>query len=122
LSEYLQNAIMERDNLVNTGKSSTGISSFLRETVDNIKGVDQEQAKRERLQKLDAKIAEATIYYFIDYLYSYKGDKMNLTKEVENSNDVSDQFSLEVAKEYEIFQIAKNIEMKDCLLAYADSH
>ncbi|CAG8675775.1 24264_t:CDS:10, partial [Racocetra persica] len=103
LSEYLQNAIMERDNLINTGKSSTGISSFLRETVDNIKGVDQEQAKRERLQKLDAKIAE-------------------LKKEVENSNDVSDQFSLEVAKEYEIFQIAKNIEMKDCLLAYADSH
>ncbi|CAG8635798.1 12179_t:CDS:10, partial [Dentiscutata heterogama] len=103
LSEYLQNALMERDNLINTGKSSTGISSFLRETVDNIKGVDQEQVKKERLQKLDAKIAE-------------------LKKEVENSNDVSDQFSLEVAKEYEIFQTAKTIEMKDCLLAYADSH
>ncbi|CAG8490498.1 7117_t:CDS:2 [Acaulospora colombiana] len=103
LSEYLQNAMTERENLLNTGKSSTGISSFLREKVDNIKGVDQEQAKRERLQKLDAKIAE-------------------LKKEVESSNDVANQFSSEVSKEYEIFQNAKTIELKDYLLSYTESH
>ncbi|CAG8481128.1 4764_t:CDS:10 [Acaulospora morrowiae] len=103
LSEYLQNSLNERENLFNTGKSSTGISSFLREKVDNIKGVDQEQAKRERLQKLDAKIAE-------------------LKTEVENSQDISNKFSSEVTKEYEVFQNSKTVELKDYLLSYTDSH
>ncbi|CAG8467396.1 8912_t:CDS:10 [Diversispora eburnea] len=103
LSEYLQNALNEKANLVNTGKASTGISSYLREKVDNIKGIDQEQAKKEKIQKLDTKILE-------------------LQKEVESSNDVANKFSSEVAKEFEVFQTGKTIEMKDYLLLYADSH
>ncbi|KAG9293932.1 hypothetical protein G9A89_019270 [Geosiphon pyriformis] len=103
LSDYLQNAITERENLVSTGKSSTGFSAFVREKVDNIKGVDQERAKQERLARLDAKISE-------------------LKEEVEGSNDISNSFSGEVAKEYEIFQGAKAVELKESLLSYTDSH
>ncbi|CAI2168113.1 5132_t:CDS:10 [Funneliformis geosporum] len=103
LSEYLQGARTEKENIISTGKGSMGLSSFLREKVDYIKNVDQEQAKKERIQKLDAKINE-------------------LSKEVESSNDISEKFSEEVAKEYEIFQTAKTVELKECLLAYTDRH
>jgi hypothetical protein len=51
--------LIEKENLVSTGKGSTGLSSFL---VDYIKNVDQEQAKKERLQKLDAKITEVCLF------------------------------------------------------------
>ncbi|CAB4409033.1 unnamed protein product [Rhizophagus irregularis] len=100
LSEYLQGALIEKENLVSTGKGSTGLSSFL---VDYIKNVDQEQAKKERLQKLDAKITE-------------------LKREVESSNDISEKFSDEIVKEYEVFQNIKTVELKDSLLAYTDRH
>ncbi|RIA98635.1 hypothetical protein C1645_749410 [Glomus cerebriforme] len=103
LSEYLQGALAEKESLLNTGKGSTGLSSFLRDKVDYIKNVDQEQAKKERLQKLDAKIAE-------------------LKSEVESSNDISEKFSEEIVKEYEIFQTIKSVELKDSLLAYTDRH
>ncbi|CAG8672891.1 9595_t:CDS:10 [Ambispora leptoticha] len=103
LSDYLQNATIERENLLSTGKSSTGFSAYVREKVDNLKGVDHEQVKKERLEKLEAKITE-------------------LKEEVESSNDISNSFSNEVAKEYEVFQVAKNVELKECLLAYTDSH
>ncbi|CAH1758943.1 13137_t:CDS:10 [Entrophospora sp. SA101] len=79
LSEYLQNAKLELDSFVTTGKVSTSISSYMRERIDNFKGVDQGD-KRERLK---TKIAE-------------------LEKEVENSNDESNKFSNQVIKEYEV--------------------
>lgn len=44
---------------MSNGKGSAGLSSLL---VDYIKNVDQEQAKRERLQKLDAKITEVCFF------------------------------------------------------------
>ncbi|CAG8601036.1 5027_t:CDS:10 [Funneliformis caledonium] len=103
LSEYLQGARTEKENILSTGKGSMGLSSFLREKVDYIKNIDQEQSKKERIQKLDAKINE-------------------LSKEVESSNDISEKFSDEVAREYEIFQNAKTVELKECLLAYTDRH
>ncbi|CAG8433630.1 1200_t:CDS:10 [Ambispora gerdemannii] len=103
LSDYLQSATIEHENLLSTGKSSTGFSAYVREKVDNIKGVDHEQVKKERLAKLETKITE-------------------LKEEVESSNDISNAFSNEVGKEYEVFQIAKNAELKECLLAYTDSH
>ena len=62
LSEYLQGALTEKENLESTGKGSTGISSYLREKVDYIKNVDQEQAKKERLRKLKSKISEVCFF------------------------------------------------------------
>jgi hypothetical protein len=64
--------LTEKENLTSTGKGSTGLSSL----VDYIKNVDQEQAKRERLHKLDAKISEVffltmksvTIASFINFI------------------------------------------------------
>ena len=61
LSDHLQQATTEREVLVNTGKGGTGIGSFLRETVDNIKGIDAERAKQERLVKLESRIDEVYI-------------------------------------------------------------
>jgi sorting nexin-4 len=45
-----------------------------------------------------------------------------LKQEVVSSNDVSEKFSDEVVKEYEVFQTIKTAELKDSLLAYADKH
>ncbi|CAG8479112.1 1756_t:CDS:10 [Paraglomus occultum] len=103
LSDHLQQATTEREVLINTGKGGTGIGSFLRETVDNIKGVDAEKAKQERLVKLESRINE-------------------LSREVDSSHDESNGFSEEVVKEYEIFSQSKADEMKEYLLAYTDSH
>lgn len=38
------------------------------------------------------------------------------------SNDISNLFSAQVAKEFETFQQAKAIELKDSLAAYTDAH
>jgi sorting nexin-4 len=45
-----------------------------------------------------------------------------LKREVESSNDISEKFSEEVIKEYEVFQAIKTVELKDSLLAYTDRH
>lgn len=45
-----------------------------------------------------------------------------LEAEVSRSNDVSNAFSNQVIKEYQVFQRAKTDELKQGLKAYADSH
>ena len=65
MSDHLQQATTEREVLVNTGKGGTGIGSFLRETVDNIKGIDAERAKQERLVKLESRIDEVYMYKLV---------------------------------------------------------
>jgi len=70
LSDHLQQATAEREVIVNTGKGGTGIGSFLRETVDNIKGVDAERAKQERLVELESRIDEVYIRRACLYIWN----------------------------------------------------
>ena len=49
-------------------------------------------------------------------------DIYQLESEVANANDESNAFNKQVIKEFELFQQAKTEEMKQGLVAYADSH
>lgn len=101
LSEYLQSTVTERERLA--AHRITGIGSYLREKVDDLRGLDQERVRQERIRKLDTKITE-------------------LQEAVENAHDVSQAFSDNVADEYELFQAAKTVEMKESLLEYTTAH
>ena len=62
-----------------------------------------ERARREKLARLERKIS-------------------SLESEVATANDVSNGFSEQVVKEFEVFNQAKTEELKQGLVAYADSH
>ncbi|KAL1915910.1 uncharacterized protein VTP21DRAFT_6298 [Calcarisporiella thermophila] len=102
LTEYLHTSIQERDRLLQTGRSSGGLSTYIRDKMDEFKGVDQDKAREERLTRLNQRIAE-------------------LQEAVESSNDVSVAFSNEVTKEYELFMETKLHEVQGMLVAYAES-
>lgn len=64
LSAYLSAVVAERDRLaaLNTGHSGApvGISTFLRDKVDQLRGTDDIHTRRERIRKLDIKIKEVS--------------------------------------------------------------
>ncbi|KAF9191586.1 intercellular trafficking and secretion [Haplosporangium sp. Z 27] len=101
LSDYLQQQTAERQRLVSNGRlgGSASIGGFFQQKMDEIKGVDQERAKQDKLKRVEGKIKE-------------------LEDAVEKSREDSDLFSDETAKEYEIFQLQKTKDMRQCLLDY----
>ncbi|KAF9995426.1 intercellular trafficking and secretion [Entomortierella chlamydospora] len=101
LSDYLQQQVAERQRLVSNGRlgGSASIGGFFQQKMDEIKGVDQERAKQDKLKRVEEKIKD-------------------LQDAVEKSSDDSDLFSNETAKEYEIFQLQKTKDMRQCLLDY----
>ncbi|ORY01630.1 Phox-like protein [Basidiobolus meristosporus CBS 931.73] len=101
LSVLLDQQKSEREKLVNHGRTS-GISSFLKGKYDEIKGVDQEKARQQKLEKVEAKVKE-------------------LEREVDSSGDLASRFSEEVLKEFAIFQTSKTIDLKDSFHNYCNS-
>ncbi|KAG0204909.1 intercellular trafficking and secretion [Mortierella sp. GBA30] len=102
LSDFLQQQVAERDRLMSNGRlgGSASIGGFFQQKMDEIKGVDQERAKQEKLKRVAERIHE-------------------LQDAVEKSTDISDAFSNETAKEFEIFQLQKTKDLRQCLLDYS---
>lgn len=99
LTDYLTRAAGERDQIASAPTGTTGLSGptgFLRSKIEDVRGVDHEQSRRDRIRKLELKIEE-------------------LTRESENARNVTEMFDEEVVKEVANFERIKSNEMKDTL-------
>ncbi|KAH8813112.1 hypothetical protein F5884DRAFT_669721 [Xylogone sp. PMI_703] len=105
LTEYLNKSTSDRETLANTHGSSglTGAGGFIRSKIEDVRGVDHEQSRRERLRRLEIRIDE-------------------LTREVEDAKKTSEAFDEEVVKEVQDFERIKRIEFKSQFGALADAH
>ncbi|KAH9004054.1 lipid binding protein [Lactarius hatsudake] len=83
------------------GSSGLGLSGYLRDKMDAIRGADDDRSRVEKMRKLDAKIKE-------------------LTDAVTTAHETSDTFSNETLREQATFQYAKEAEMKEMLSNLAD--
>ncbi|KAJ9051987.1 intercellular trafficking and secretion [Entomophthora muscae] len=99
LTNYLQAQVGELDRIRSTGRAG-GLSNFLKDKYEGMKGIDQEQAKQSRLAKCEEKINE-------------------LEDAVAKSDAECAAFSKEVLKEFEIFQHSKTVDLKDALVTYS---
>lgn len=105
LTEYLNKSTSDRDVLASTHGSGghTGPGGFIRSKIEDVRGVDHEQSRRERLRRLELRIDE-------------------LTREVEDAKKTSEAFDEEVVKEVHDFERIKRIEFKSQFGALADAH
>ncbi|KAK7418252.1 intercellular trafficking and secretion [Neonectria punicea] len=103
LTEYLNKSTTERDTLQTGHGAGSGAGGFFRAKMEDVRGVDHEQARRERARKLELRVEE-------------------LTHEVESARNTSDMFDDEVVKEVSEFERIKRIEMKAQLGSFADAH
>lgn len=108
LTDYLQKASSERDHLASNNPYSYGTSSlnpaaFIRTKMEDIRGVDHETARQERLRKLELRIEE-------------------LHREVGNAKQQSDMFDEQVVREVADFERIKAMEFRDSLGALAARH
>ncbi|KAI8637686.1 hypothetical protein BD408DRAFT_447423 [Parasitella parasitica] len=112
LSVYLHQTIQLRDRTQYPGRKYNDrgmaagglyISDYVTDKLNEVRGVNMERARREKLGKLELRVKE-------------------LQDEVTKANDDSNAFSNQVIKEFEVFQKTKMLELKQGLLAYADCH
>lgn len=105
LTEYLTKSTTERDHLASHHGASglTGPGGFIRSKIEDVRGVDHEQSRRERVRKLELRIEE-------------------LTREVEVSKKLSEAFDEEVVREVADFERIKRLEFKSQFGALADAH
>jgi sorting nexin-4 len=66
LTEYLSGVTAERDRLSaiisgHAGSSGLGLSAYLRDKMDAIRGTDDDRSRVEKMRKLDAKIKEVSV-------------------------------------------------------------
>lgn len=112
LTDYLSGVVSERDRLASLsspygaghghgGVRGAGISGYIKDKVDHLRGVDEERTRVGRMQRLDGKIGEL-------------GDA------VTSAHDTSHAFNAQVMREHQIFHQAKQLEMKDLLATHAD--
>ncbi|KAK9449254.1 uncharacterized protein V1518DRAFT_415502 [Limtongia smithiae] len=98
LIDYLQKSTVERNVL-----ASGGGNGFLRSRVDDLRGVDHNVARVERLRRLEARVEE-------------------LTKSAEAAKELSQTLDKEVARDLVDFERIKTLEMKSTLGALAEEH
>jgi sorting nexin-4 len=103
LSEYLAKSAADRDSLASATGAGMGASGFLRSKVEDFRGIDHDQARRQRVRKLEVEIER-------------------LTGEVENSKKASEAFDEHTVKEVADFERIKAVEFKDTLGDLADAH
>ncbi|KAF2750823.1 hypothetical protein M011DRAFT_437363 [Sporormia fimetaria CBS 119925] len=104
LTDYLAKAAADRDSLAShPGVSGLGASGFLRQKVEDLRGIDHEASRRQRLRKLEVEIER-------------------LTSEVETAKKQSEAFDEHTVKEVEDFERIKGSEFRDTMGALADSH
>ncbi|KAF4538364.1 Lipid binding protein [Lasiodiplodia theobromae] len=104
LTDYLTKAAADRDTLASASSTAAlGASGFLRAKVEDIRGVDHEQSRRDRVRKLELQIER-------------------LTREVEDAKRTSEAFDEQTVKEVQDFERIKALEFKDTLGDLADAH
>lgn len=107
LTDYLQKASQERDALASQAQYGTSSSlnpaTFIRNKVEDMRGVDHEQARRERARRLELRIEE-------------------LNREVDIAKSTSEMFDTQVMKEVDDFERIKGVEFRDSLGALAGKH
>ncbi|KAG9314040.1 hypothetical protein JVU11DRAFT_4819 [Chiua virens] len=106
LSDYLSGVTLERDRLSavisgHAGSMGLGLSAYLKDKVDAIRGADDDRSRVEKMRKLDIKIKE-------------------LQDAVTTAHETSDAFSDETLREQTIFQYSKEAEMKEMMNNLAD--
>jgi len=105
LTDYLAKSASDRDQLASLQGSSSGLgaSGFIRSKIEDVRGIDHEQARRQRVRKLEMEIER-------------------LTGEVETAKKASEAFDEHTVKEVRDFERIKSIEFKDTLGELADTH
>ncbi|KZF25927.1 vacuolar targeting protein Atg24 [Xylona heveae TC161] len=105
LTDYLNKAASDRDTLASSHGSSGlgGPGGFLRSKIEDVRGVDHEQARRERVRKLELQIEK-------------------LSREVEDAKRTTEAFDEEVVREVADFERIKASEFQDTLGDLADAH
>ncbi len=98
----LANTTQERDRLVGSGANS-GLTGLLRGKVEDLRGVDHEQARRKRVREAELRIEE-------------------LTAAVEETKKVTEAFDEEVIREVADFERIKRIEFKSQFGGLADAN
>ena len=101
LTEYQNKAVTERDSLASN--ASMGASGFIRAKIEDVRGVDHEAARRERVRKLEVQIRR-------------------LQDEVEGAKKTSEAFDEEVVKEVGDFERIKAVEFQETLGRLADAN
>jgi len=69
LSDYLSGVTQERDRLSaiisgHAGSTGLGLSAYLKDKVDALRGADDDRSRVEKMRKLDAKIKEVGVFRF----------------------------------------------------------
>ena len=105
LTEYLTKAVQDRDALASAPSHSalTSPSGFIRSKIEDVRGVDHEQSRRERVRKLELHIEK-------------------LTRDVEEARRTTEMFDEEVVKEVSDFERIKAVEFGDTLGGLADKY
>lgn len=113
LTDYLHAAITERERLAGLGANAgtpafgtvrgTGLRGYMRSAVDRVWGVDEEQARIERMERLDDRIAE-------------------LRDAVTTSHKHAQAFGSHVEQEHHIFDLGRRREVAHMLTTYIDGH
>lgn len=110
LTEYLNKSTAERDAGANAGSgygyggySVTGAGGFIRSKIEDVRGVDHEQSRRDRQRKLELRIDE-------------------LTREVESARTEADHFADQAVHETQNFEWIKRVEFKRQFGGLADAH
>ncbi|KAF9736016.1 intercellular trafficking and secretion [Paraphaeosphaeria minitans] len=103
LSDLLAKNASDRDSLASSHGAGMGASGFLRQRVEDFRGIDHEQARRNRVRKLEIDIER-------------------LTGEVENAKKATEAFDEHTVKEVVDFERIKAFEFKDTMGDLADAH
>jgi len=109
LTDYSAKAVSERDNLASNnsaitthGLTPSAATAFIRQKVEDVRGVDPEASRREKVRKLEIQIRR-------------------LQDEVERAKKTSEMFDEEVIKEVADFECIKAAEFSDTLSELADA-
>lgn len=102
LVDYLRRTEQDFATL-QSGNTSTSPSSFLRTKVNDLRGVDKEQSRQARQQRLEMRMSELRI-------------------EANRAKQVSDQFEEIAKQEVQIFEATEALEMRSCLAGFTKAH
>lgn len=111
LTDYLAHEVAERDRLDALGRGAarggnirgTGVRGYVRSTLDKVLGVDEEQARIERLERLDARIDE-------------------LNGAVRAAHDQALALNEHVLQEHRVYTLGRRREVHALLRRYAQGH